>query len=273
MSIETFLSKENMNMLWELITSEDIFKFLTKENQSIVFRLFVENAKGFFETEKQKVHTLIDLNKKYIIIILQHIKKNYPSNKIKIYSDLETKEAITYEEIQNEKKTIFESEFTKKQEEFTNAMALPVPNKLDFSDKFTDVPITEMDKIIKEMTEKRNYDIENINRNQLEKAEQWLKPQKTSLKSEKFISNDVAEEKGKNVSWGENEEFYLPTMEETIFSKLKKIPSNLENITLTLKEEEKTPKSIEERLKHIEDTINTYHIKIDQIISLLEKKL
>jgi hypothetical protein len=289
--MDTFSNKDNMNMLWEIISSEDIFKFLTGENKSKIFKLFVENAKGFFESEKMKTHNLLDLNKKYILIILNYIQTNYPYHKIKIYPDSEkVKELITYEEIQNEKKSKIEFEFAQRQEEFSNAMSLHVPEEVDFSDKIIDEPINEMDKIIKEMTAKRNYDVEQINRNypEPEKVESWLKPQKTSIKSEKFITEnqkisltsselykekEKEKEKEKNVSWGENEEFYLPVIEENIFNKLKKIPSNLENITISLNEVEKNPKSIEERLTCIEQTIESYHLKIDQILSLLENKL
>ena len=96
MTMDTFSNKDNMNMLWEIISSEDIFKFLTGENKSKIFKLFVENAKGFFESEKMKTHNLLDLNKKYILIILNYIQTNYPYHKIKIYPDSEkVKELIT----------------------------------------------------------------------------------------------------------------------------------------------------------------------------------
>jgi len=94
MSIQIFLNEENLNMLWDLIVSEDIFKFLTKDNQKSVLKLFIENTKGFYETEKIKTTTLIDMNKKYILLILNHIKKNYHYNihsKIKINKDSEKK--------------------------------------------------------------------------------------------------------------------------------------------------------------------------------------
>jgi len=206
-------------------------------------------------------------------------------SKIKIHQDSETKEPITYEEIQNEKKTQFESEFTKRQEEFTSAMSLPTPEAPDFSDKFIDQPISEMDKIIKEMTEKRNYDVEQITRTHqttIENADNWLKPQKTSIKSEKYLpppqpNNNklkyLNNDQEKNVTWGQNEEFYISDEEQDIFKKLKKVPSNLENITISMNEVENNPKSIEDRLTYIEQTIDTYSIKIDQILTMLQNKL
>jgi hypothetical protein len=95
-----------------------------------------------------------------------------------------------------------------------------------------------MDKIIKEMTAKRNYEVEQINYNyntQIEKADSWLKPQETSIKSDKFVRKDnntleMDSQLKKNVTWGENKEIeqaYLDLEEQSIFSKLKRVKQKL----------------------------------------------
>ena len=297
MSIQTFLKKENVDTLWDVIVDEDIFKFLSRDVQGKVFQIFVENIKGFYEIERKTSTNLIDVNKKYILLILNYIKKNYSQqipNKIKIFEDAPVKESITYEEIQNEKKSQFEKDLQLRQQEFTNAMALPVPDVPEFSDKFTEGPISEMDKMIKEMTAKRNYDVEQINRanqHSMGNADNWLKPQETSVKTEKINSqrlppsqsrfssdNEIIDmqPKGKNVTWGENEEFNIPNLqqiaeEDNIFKKLKKVPSNLENITLSMNEIN-APSQIEERLTHIEQTLESYNTKMEQILELLQNR-
>jgi len=268
--IQNFIKKDNVDTIWDVITDSDIFKFLTRESQANILKLFNENIKGFFDAERTKTTNLIEMNKKYILLILNHIKKNYPNSlpsKIKIYDDTEMKEPITYEEIQNEKKTQFEMDFIKRQQEFTNAMTLDVPETPEFKDKFVDEPINEMEKIIKEMTAKRKYDVEQINRSYQKDNDQWLKSQETSIKSEKFIYNELPKkennvqsrlkllnnensEKSKSVSWGENEEF----QEEGIFKKLKKV------------------KTFEERLTNIEEKLETYDYKINKVLQLLENQ-
>ena len=70
-------------------------------------------------------------------------------------------------------------------------MSLHIPAVPNFSDNEKDLPIGEMEKLIKEITDKRNYDVEVINRNishnnSDNNADKWLKPQETSIKSEKF---------------------------------------------------------------------------------------
>jgi hypothetical protein len=289
MSIQGFLKKDNVETLWDVIIDENIFKFLSKDNQIKVYNIFIENIKGFFENEKINSVNLIDMNKKYILLILNYIKNTYSNqipNKIKIYEELPAKELITYEEIQSDKKSQFEKNLMKRQEDFANAMSLPIPEVPEFTDKFTDSPISEMDKMIKEITAKRNYDVEQINRtfqvqNSNENSDEWLKPQETSIKKEKLNNKIIGnmnklslEEREKNVTWGENKEFLLPSLEEeqdtnyenNIFNKLKKINKSPENITFKINEVSLQDKSITERLLKIEENLEIYKNKIDNIL-------
>jgi hypothetical protein len=279
MSVQNFLTKDNIQTLWDVVIDENIFKFLEKEHQINVLNIFNENLKGFFETEKTKAINLVYLNKKYIMLILNYITKNFKSNipnKIKIYDEPETKEPITYEEIQNEKKTQFEMDLMKRQQDFTNAITMQVPDVPDFKDNFKDEPISEMEKMIKEITKKRNYDVEQINQSYQKENEQWMKPQETSIKSEKFLSQNQnqnkiqenVEDHKKNVTWGNNEIINksLENVEEQdIFKKLKKVNTN-ENITLTLNDN-----SFEQRLTNIEEKLEMYNYKIDKVLQLLQR--
>ena len=293
MNINNFLTKDNVNTLWDVISDEEIFKFLSRDIQANVGNLFSTNIKGFFETERTKTNNLIELNKKYILLILNYIKKNHPHqpSKIKILEEPPVKELITYEELQNERKSNFEDTMTIK--------APPVP---EFADKFTDKPIGEMDKIIKEMTSKRNYEVEQFNRNyqtDINQVNNWLKPQDTSVKSEKFVPQNkeeqepqsrqsnrfkflnVEEEKSptkknvsptKNVSWGENTDVPLFDNEETddIFKKLKRVNKNLEKenpIKLTFSENSDT-----QRISNLENEMKNLNNKMDSILELLRGK-
>lgn len=261
-NISNFLTKPNISMIWDVITDEDIFKFLSRDIQSKISEVFTNNLKGFYDNEIQKNNTLIELNKKYILLMLSFIKSNYPQqpNKIKILEELlptNQKKLITYEEIQNDRKTQFERDLLKRQDDFSNAITLKVPPVPEFTDKLEDVPITEMEKIIKEMTAQRNYEVEQINRS-YNNNDTWLKSQETSIKNEKFIplkqdntstissrlkylkiegEEQTAYEEKRNVTWGENvmmefeenDSVNVNTInsnklaEESIFKKLKRI--------------------------------------------------
>lgn len=303
-----FLNKENISTIWEVIIDEDIFKFLTRDIQENIFQMFTNNIKGFYEAEKSKTTQLMDLNKKYILLILSYITKNYPQkipNKIKISNEEANNELITYEELQNDRKTQFEKDLIKKQEEFENTINVKPPPVPEFSDKYEDKPISEMNILIKEITSKRNYDVEQINYNYQTTGNQvnnWLKPQDTSIKLEKFNSHLSFEDNNqtntnnkklkylnledennitinnlvqKNVTWGENKEisFYNDTssiyeneMESNIFNKLKKIGQN-KDITISMEE-----KTNEERILVLENEMKQINITLNKIIDLIKDK-
>jgi hypothetical protein len=312
MSIKQFIQKDNINMLWEVISDEEIFKFLTREIQSSVYQLFLNNIQGFFEAEKTKTTSLVEINKKYILLILNHIRKNYPiqPNKIKIYQD-PVKESITYEEIQNDRRSRFDHDLNKRQEEFEDFMTVKAPPVPEFADKDRDQPIKEMDKILKEMQAQRNYEIEEINRNNNinnpnnENPDNWLKSQKTSLKAEKFDqeSNDDESQRDnqiysrfkflpsldqnlneeikdkKNVSFSNVHQIKTFNIEDeeddNIFSKLKRVKNKEnENNNIKIQMEEtndKIYKNDDDRLDKLEKDIKNINYKIDKILELLNK--
>ena len=202
MNTKSFLNNENVKVLWDVVIDEDIIKRQSREFHENILKLFRNNLKGFYDVESQKTTNLVDMNKKYILLILnyanrqiaqiaQNVKPEY--RKIKILDELPQKkvnELITYEEIQNDKRTQFDKDLNRRQEEFTNLMALPVPPVPKFSDNLEDGPISEIDKAIKELTSQRNYDVEQISRsnnNSLNSnTDNWLKSQETSVKSDKL---------------------------------------------------------------------------------------
>ena len=292
-------------MLWEVISDEDIFKFLSRDLQVKIYQLFSNNIQGFFESELLKTTSLVDMNKKYILLILNHIKKTYPNqpSKIKIYSE-PVKESITYEEIHNERKSQFEKDLNKRQEEFQDFMTVKAPPVPEFSDKDRDKPIKEMDKILKEMQAQRNYEIDQINRNlnsaNTTQIDNWLKPQETSLKSEKFmpqkdeqsnnysrfkflndLEGEVSPKDKKNVSFSNIEEIKTYNVDDeeddNIFAKLKKVKNkeNKEdnnNITLEIHEPTIFENNNEDRIAKLERNVNSLNEKIDKIFQLLTNK-
>jgi hypothetical protein len=182
----------------------------------------------------------------------------------------------------NTKKSQFEKDLVKRQEEFTNSITLQVPKVPEFSDNYRDTPIKDMDKIIKEMTSKRNYEVEQINRNNSNnnnnnsENDSWLKPQETSIKKDKFIT----EMPKKNVTWGENvmiakneiEIIQSDSEEDNIFKKLKKVNTQshnvetLNNIKLTINEP-----STEDKIKDLQNEVKLLNTKLDKIMVLLNK--
>ena len=66
MSAQHFLNKDNVNMLWDVISDEEIFRSLSREFQSEVSQIFIYNIVGFYEVESKKTPNLIEINKNCI---------------------------------------------------------------------------------------------------------------------------------------------------------------------------------------------------------------
>jgi hypothetical protein len=250
------------------------------------------NLKKFHDSTNN--NNLTDLNKNYITVMMNFINKNFAKSSSSSSSlSNQKKPLVTYEEIQNDRLSKFEKDYNSRQQEFTSAMALPVPPTPDFSDK-KDEPLSEIEVEVKRYMAQRNYDVEQLskslnNNNDSQQASSWLKPQETSLKADKqlltvnpainnpikyikidnetnisknVIQNDVIDltTKKKTISWATNLEGEKDENQEQttfdIFSKLKTIP---------------TPNKKDE-FGELKEEIRILHEKLDTILNLLSKK-
>ena len=184
MSTNDFLTKQNVDLLWEVIIDDDLFKNKPKELINQIGSIFTQNLRGFNEVEKNNSNTLMSMNKKFIGLMLNRSRSIIVSNK----NPVKTKELITSTDLQTERMSQFEKDLSQKQSEFSSAMSLQVPPVPKFSDNNLDEPMGEMELAIKKAVEQRNYDIEQVNKTlNKSNADSWLKPQETSLKSEKIV--------------------------------------------------------------------------------------
>ena len=44
MSNKTFTQRNNVQMLWDVISDEEVFKFLNAESQNNIYKLFLNNS-------------------------------------------------------------------------------------------------------------------------------------------------------------------------------------------------------------------------------------
>lgn len=182
MSKTDFLTKQNVSLLWEVIMDNDFMKNKPQTEVSQIIDIFNVNLKKFHDSTNN--NNLTELNKNYITVMMNFINKNFnkptppPPNEKKL---------VTYEDLQNDRLTKFEKDLNSRQQEFTSAMALPVPPTPDFSDK-KDEPLSEIEVEVKRYMAQRNYDVEQLNKTLVNdnQASSWLKPQETSLKAEKL---------------------------------------------------------------------------------------
>ena len=173
-----FLKKENVQLLWEVISEDDVMKERDSSIKNEIYKLFINNIQGFYDSNKIQSKPLIDTNKTYIRLIIAYIKKNHTVVKQKGFEDIKSSSR-------------FEDDLTKKQNEFTSAMTKPVPPVPKFSDKL-DEPISEMALAIKQAQEQRNYDTEQVKKSYItNNSTEWLKSQGTSLQNEKLTKKYI----------------------------------------------------------------------------------
>jgi hypothetical protein len=231
-SIE-FITNENVEMLWEIIKENNIQQI---NSQSLRER-FIQEIKAIYDKEKNKKIDLMKLNKEFITVFSQNIK-----NKTVIP---QKNNLVTFEEIHEDRISQFEKDLQLKKNDFEDSIKLKIPESPNFNDDSKDKPIKEMEQLIAKTLSQRNFEIEQINQNiDKKEVEKWLKGEETSIKKEKepirgeikYIkigdpindkneAIDISLHQKKSISWD-------PTLDndDSIFSKLKKKPSEIDEI-------------------------------------------
>lgn len=298
MSIEMFLEKTNIYLLWDVLIDEPMIKQIcnsqTKMNE--LQTIFETNIKAFYLREKNNYNSLVELNKKYILLLINYVIKlqdqaidqinqlktqqvqnaqtNQRFKKIKIHENDTSHQPITYEDIHNERISKFEKELSKKQEEFTNAISVSVPPTPNFNDKL-DEPLSEIELEIKRIQEQRNYDIELINRsyNNSENLsnQNWLTSQETSIKNEKLnldfqTNTNINTNINKHITWSNENQFYEPSSLQDYGNSQETIH---DNIFTKLKKVESV--NYQTQIDELKNEITSLHNKINIILEKISK--
>lgn len=293
MSIEMFLERENIQLVWDVLIDEPMIKKICISQNKVneLVSIFENNLKPFYSREKSNSNSLVDLNKKYILLLINYVIKlqtqpvqstqssqvSHPPaptppnfKKIKIHDDVDTTgQQITYEDIHNERMSKFEKELNRKQEEFTNAISLSVPNLPNFKDEL-DQPMSEIELEIKRIQEQRNYDIEMINKSHADtNSQNWLSSQETSIKNEKLSFSltpaknnpTVANDNSKHITWSNENKFYEPLPVSSL-SQLQE--ENTASLFNKLKKVETT--NYQSQIDELKNEVSNLNSKIDTIL-------
>jgi hypothetical protein len=157
--MEEFKQEKNFKMLLEIATESRLIPVLN--DGTIHIHYFVKKFKDFIEKESSGTKSekpAILLNKEFLQTLVP-FNRSVPFDKSVPYDKPNEKPLVTYEEIQNERKTAWEREINKKQQEFSQSYQRVVPPTPTFQED-RDIPIGEMEKLIADTIAKRNYDIE-----------------------------------------------------------------------------------------------------------------
>lgn len=303
-----FIITENIEMIWEIVL-DDIKPRLKSQEQFTQARgFFINQARLFFEREKNVQQNLMEMNKKFISLIMNSFRSANQQPQVK--------QLFKAEDIQAERMNAFERGLADKKNDFMSAMSVPVPETPRFSDNTTDEPIGgAMGELIARTLAQRNFDVESIHKaTNKEDVEKWLKPAETSVKMEKVQQNQQSasqlEEKQKQyqynqpaprfiqigeelpvlpvgkkqISWGENKEYDAFINTSEIQLEIKELPStnseepqnSIPNIFSRLKQiKEENPETVElkNEIKVMGEKIFNLEDKMNQILELLKNKI
>lgn len=298
-----FIISENVELLWEIIMEEDIVKVIPRNRINEFRQFYIGQVKQYYEqvVSRNSNIPLVNLNQEFIRNFIQKIQ---PAPQPPQHTPTKPRELYTAEEIQTDKRNQFDSELTRKQNEFKNAMTVPIPETPKFGDQL-DKPIgSAMDELIAKTLAERNYDMQMIQKHNETAAvgnvEQFLKSRETSVKAAKPGYNKVSSEQQnqiryikigdeindnaikstsvidlsspkserldkKNVSWGNNEyQEYTQQNAETVEESRNTLFSKLKYVAPTPSKEVEELKS---EINHLKTQIEVLNEKFDKLMS------
>lgn len=171
----SFLSKENIDILWDVLLEEPIIKNTNKATQEQVYNAFYTNVFIFFEKEKGHPSDLISLNKRFLGQMLKALRHEK--------HDKYEKNLYKAEDLQNARQDIFEKELAQKKADFESSILVKKPPLPNFTEKVEQDKIQGMEELIARTVAQRNFDISPMNITA--ESEKWLRSQETSVKLKK----------------------------------------------------------------------------------------
>jgi len=300
---EKFLSKDNTDVLWEVLADDDSVP-KTKETQET----FVWLLPRFHAKHSASTDDLMGMNKMFISTIMDELEnakslsgpgKNSPD-----------KVLITSEDLKSERISEFDKKLKKQEDDFRNTISRPVPEEPTFKDTLDDAPLGDVTMVIERMMRERNLDISKIQKNHdVKQAEQWLSSTNPTIgndakkktdeeiklitieKDELGISvpSEPLDGEPKHVSWGEDLTINIsstpPAPEpqsgsSSIFSKLKavsvktsdNVPSDQTAYPSPLMEDMSVPSLINQDMSSIDTTdVSRLYAYVTERFDRLEK--
>lgn len=186
-----FMQQDNVEMLWDVLKDSVIYELMPKDERVLFRQHVIENVRGFYNKERHETQSLMEMNKKFIEVMLNSLKQT--SSKPKQQMPRTSPDLHTAKHIQDDRQQQFERQLTQKKEEFDNVINVKVPPSPNFTDQ-VDTPISEMESLIAKTVAQRNFEMDQIHKMNSSNpaSHQFLSAQDTSLKNEKQRDNDNA---------------------------------------------------------------------------------
>lgn len=166
----TFVKEKNIDLLWNIIIQNKAFQTSIQtqgeDGKNKLRGYYIGKVKTFIEENIDTNLNVVDFNKQFIAYFIRGFQPNSLDNdnskRINIDNSLD-KEAITVEDIKNERMSEFEDKYKKAQEDFNLYRKNEAPEEVSFADNTNIEPMerTDFQKQVTSTLENRKID-ENI---------------------------------------------------------------------------------------------------------------
>ena len=258
----SFLSRDNMKLLWDIISNElSSTEGLGEKSEQLYFA-FQTNARIFYDShqgrDSQQTNGLLSLNKEFLSQMIQIIRPENANsikttnNRIKIHNE---DVPIKAEDIQASRMSKFEAQYNQKKAEFENAVKRVVPETPIFADDFKEEKIEKMEDLIAQTVAQRNFDMEKLQESAMGSFQSDTTPHKISSSSKN---------RKKTISWQEDEKEMISNTHQSssvasVFSRMKFLPDvekpsseiGIDSLILLFEKLEKRIETIEKSIQLI----------------------
>jgi hypothetical protein len=265
--MESFLSRDNVDMLVELLLDDKPNKTQTDVNQ------IIQEINVFRNTQMNSASTLglLELNQLFItkLVSQQSLhsqqQQQVPQQSLQQQSSYlqqqqpQIPQSTKYkgEDLKAERMDFFDQQLAQKRNEFESAITLKKPPPPVFEDKSPqDTRITDMDSLLAQTLAQRNLDI-SYSSSQTGSTE-WLSPKSTSVKTEKEVKLVIEErtDLDKKISWSDE---VIPTV-----SAILPVATLTTNSFLN-----KLKPDLETKVALLTDRVNELELKLEQLLNRL----
>ena len=260
--MDSFLSRDNVDMLIELLLDDKPNKTQSDVNQ------IIQEINVFRNTQMNSASTLglLELNRLFLTRLVSQqqvpqqqqpshsLQQQQPSHSLQQQQpshSLQQPQSTKYkgEDLKAERMDFFDQQLAQKRNEFESAITLKKPPPPVFEDKAQqDTRITDMDTLLAQTLAQRNIDISYSSQ---PGSTDWLSPQSTSIKTEKEIQLVVEErpELEKKISWSDETPIVATTLPIPTNSFLNKLKPDLET-----------------KVALLTDRVNELELKMEQLL-------
>ena len=162
-----FIHSENQTLLWNIVSNMDITKSVFVDGspqKAIWFKNIIEEFYIKYYGRTLSTSELRELNR----AVLSHMTENLRSIKGRSMVQSQKSVPVVNQEPQtvysrnNGQTNEYNQQFSNRQQEYENMMKRPNPPEPNFSDNIKDEPISNMEELLKQQQQQREYELNSI---------------------------------------------------------------------------------------------------------------